>query len=58
MSELDAEFLQCLLLDIYNEQGKHLTAEQQHDILYAVGLIEARMTVQAGRVDKPTLPGV
>lgn len=44
MSELDAEFLQCLLLEIFSESRAHLTPERQHDILYAVGLLEVTLT--------------
>lgn len=58
MNHLDCEFIQTLLLDLYNELGVILSADQQHDILYAVGLIEARLNAKAGGVDKVTLPGV
>lgn len=42
LSVYDIEFLQTLYLEIYDEHRACLTAEQEHDILYAVGLLEHR----------------
>lgn len=42
LTACDIEFLQNLFLEIYDEHRSCLTAEQEHDILYAVGLLEHR----------------
>lgn len=44
VSELDAEFLQCLLLEIFSDNRAQMTPERQQDILYAIGLLEVILT--------------
>lgn len=42
LSVYDIEFLQTLYLEIFDEHRAVLTAEEERDILYAVGLLEHR----------------
>lgn len=39
MNEIDAEFFEVLLTNIYEEFGQQMSAEMARDVLYGIGMV-------------------